>query len=300
MVALTDALARAGGVAVQLLSQLDPNSSAAPSVGLVRRTLVAEQSWLGSKIGLSFRTNLARISASNRPDLVHSHGLWQPANHWASSFARDRQVPLVIHPRGMLEPWALAQKPVKKRMALAVFQRRDLMGAHAFVATSDMEWNNLRRFGVRQPVAVIANGVELALPNAGVRPPSRSGERIALFMSRVHPKKGLLQLVRAWAQAAPAGWRLQIAGPDEGGHWSQVEALVTRLGLRGCVNYLGAVEGERKAALFRNADLFVLPTFSENFGVVVAEALAYGVPVITTRGAPWGGSRHIAAAGGLI
>jgi glycosyltransferase involved in cell wall biosynthesis len=118
--------------------------------------------------------------------------------------------------------------------------------------------------------------------------PSRlDEERVALFLSRVHPKKGLLELVRAWAQVAPEGWRLEIAGPDEGGHWDEVARLVAELHLGDFVRYHGAVEGDRKTALFRRADLFVLPTFSENFGVVVAEALASGVPVITTRSAPW-------------
>lgn len=113
------------------------------------------------------------------------------------------------------------------------------------------------------------------------------GSRVALFLSRVHPKKGVVELVKAWALAAPAGWRLRIAGPDEGRHWAEVARLVSQLGLGSAVDYVGPVAGAHKAALYREADLFVLPTFSENFGLVVAEALAYGLPVITTRGAPW-------------
>jgi glycosyltransferase involved in cell wall biosynthesis len=172
---------------------------------------------------------------------------------------------------------------------LALLQRRDLEAARALVATSEMECEGLRRFGLRQPVAVIPNGVELDDGNVADLSGSHRGdrERTALFLSRVHPKKGVLELVRAWGQAAPTGWRLCIAGPDEGGHWGQVERLVRQLGLGDRVEYLGPVEGERKAALYREADLFLLPTFSENFGVVVAEALAHGLPVITTRGAPW-------------
>ena len=229
------------------------------------------------------------MGRSAHPALVHSHGVWHPANHWAAQAARAWGVPLIIHPRGMLEPWALGQKPLKKRLALALFQRRDLESARAFVATSEMECEGLRRFGLKQPVAVIPNGVDFddaaASDLGGAR--RQDGERIALFLSRVHPKKGVLELVQAWGQVAPAGWRLRIAGPDEGGHWGQVERLVRQLGLGARVEYLGPVEGARKAALYREADLFVLPTFSENFGVVVAEALAHGLPVITTRGAPW-------------
>lgn len=223
------------------------------------------------------------------PDLIHNHGVWHPANHWASWAARRLGVPLINHPHGMLEPWALGQKAWKKRLALALFQRCDLETAAALVATSEMEYLNLRRLGLRQPVAVIPNGIEFATLDRTALPVPRAPdrERILLFLSRVHPKKGVLELVRAWGQVAPAGWRLRIAGPDEGSHWREVARLVDQLELRGTVDYLGPVEGERKAALYRSADLFVLPTFSENFGLVVAEALAYGTPVITTRGAPW-------------
>lgn len=131
---------------------------------------------------------------------------------------------------------------------------------------------------------LLLNGC-LGCAGSGRIPPDQP--RVALFLSRVHPKKGLLELVRAWAQAAPQGWRLRIAGPDEGGHWAEVARELERLGLGAAVEYLGPVVGEAKAVLYRQADLFVLPTFSENFGLVVAEALTYGVPVITTRGAPW-------------
>jgi glycosyltransferase involved in cell wall biosynthesis len=221
---------------------------------------------------------------------VHSHGLWHPVNHWAARAARAWGVPLVVHPRGMLEPWALEQKRMKKRIALALFQQRDLDRAQALVATSEMEFENLRAFGLRQPIAVIPNGVELPEPGAGDAPRGRGSEertRNALFLSRVHPKKGVLELVRAWAEVQPEGWRLRIAGPDEDGHWSEVARLIAELGLGDVVDYLGPVDGAAKAAAYREADLFVLPSFSENFGVVIAEALAYGVPVITTRATPW-------------
>jgi len=198
----------------------------------------------------------------------------------------------------MLEPWALQQKAWKKRLALAIFQRRDLHSASALIATSEMEYQNLRRFGLRQPIAVIPNGVDLPTDQhesahlvaerlRKTDPTAGPEVRTALFLSRVHPKKGVRELVQAWAHAVPAGWRLRIAGPDEGGHWSAVSQLIDQLGLGDSVDYRGPVEGEDKAALYREADLFVLPTFSENFGLVIAEALAHGTPVLTTKGAPW-------------
>jgi glycosyltransferase involved in cell wall biosynthesis len=117
--------------------------------------------------------------------------------------------------------------------------------------------------------------------------PSDKNARRVLFLSRVHPVKGILNLLHAWAAVMPKGWRLKIAGPDEGGHLAEVIALARALGIDQMVEFLGEVDGEAKRQAYLEADLFVLPTFSENFGVVVAEALAHGVPVITTRGAPW-------------
>jgi glycosyltransferase involved in cell wall biosynthesis len=328
VVALTDALAGCEGVEVALLSQgiLDAPTVAA-TVAQVERQVALAQSPVALALGLPLRRLLGHVGRAGAArvrsaavgstgvgsaraglvhnvdptrngdlthdfDLIHSHGVWHPANHWAARAARAWGVPLIVHPRGMLEPWALGQKAWKKRLALALFQRADLEGAAALVATSEMEYANLRQLGLRQPIAVIPNGVALpdspavAAPSP-MMPVTPDSRRVALFLSRVHPKKGVLELVRAWGQAAPQGWRLRIAGPDEGGHWSEVARLVDQLGLGPVAEYVGPVEGARTAALYREADLFVLPTFSENFGLVVAEALTYGVPVITTRGAPW-------------
>jgi len=109
----------------------------------------------------------------------------------------------------------------------------------------------------------------------------------ALFLSRIHPVKGLLNLVAAWDRLRPAGWRMVICGPDEGGHLEQVKRTVAKVGLSSAFEFKPAVYGLEKNALCASADLFVLPSFSENFGLVIAEALACGVPVITTKGTPW-------------
>jgi glycosyltransferase involved in cell wall biosynthesis len=227
--------------------------------------------------------------------VLHDNGIWMPGNHTAAAVARKTGVPLIISPRGMLEPWALSHRAWKKRLAWLLYQRRDLLTASVLHATAEQEVASLRRLGLRQPIAMIPNGVEFPAPAdvasamaSRLRPaaaPQR--ERTALFLSRIHPKKGLINLIDAWACVRPEGWRLVIAGPDEGGHQAEVAERIRTSGVGEQVSLAGAVEGEAKAALFRNADLFVLPTFSENFGVVVAEALAYGLPVITTRGAPW-------------
>ena len=240
------------------------------------------------RLGLPVRTELVRIVRQSPPSLVHNNGLWQPVNHWAASTAHRFGIPLVVQPHGMLEPWALKEKALKKRLGMALFQRRDIETAKVLVATSADEYRNLRHLGLTQPVAIIPNGIDLTA--AGVPKVERvrtGGNRTVLFLSRVHKVKGLTNLVQAWAQVRPAGWRLQIAGPDEGGHLAEVLRAAQAVGVAGSIDYLGEVDGARKTEVYHNADLFVLPTFSENFGVVVAEALSHGLPVITTRGAPW-------------
>ena len=147
-----------------------------------------------------------------------------------------------------------------------------------------MEVEDIRRSGLSQPAIIAPNGVDVP---EGVRRIRTEGRRKALFVSRVHPKKGLVNLVRAWADVRPEGWEIVIVGPDEGGHRAEVTAVARELDVQE-ITWTGEVRDEAKWGLYFDADLFVLPTFSENFGIVVAEALAAGVPAITTTGAPWG------------
>ncbi len=217
------------------------------------------------------------------PDLIHDHGIWLPTNHRVARLANRAGIPRVVSVRGMIEPWSLGHHHWRKWLAWRLFQRRDLATATAIHVTGAPEAESVRRAGLDGPVAVIPNGVEIP----SVLPPRpEAGLRRALFLSRIHPKKGLPMLLDAWAAVRPEGWELVIAGPDPDGHVAALESRVRAGGLTD-VSFPGAVSDAGKWALYRSAELFVLPTHSENFGLVVAEALAAGVPVITTRGAPW-------------
>jgi len=287
VVQLADALSEVEGIQVTLLSQ---GRTGEPQCVSKSRRVVRQSCESGSRLalrlGLPVRQALAQLGRP--PKIIHSHGVWLPVNHWSAGAARRLNVPLVIQPRGMLEPWALEFHGARKRLAMILFQRRDLDDATALVATSRDECKNFRRLGLEQPVAVIPNGIDLRVPDRlGPDRRQADGLRTALFLSRVHPKKGLIPLVQAWGRLRPAGWRLRIAGPDEGGHLADVLAEARRVAIDTDIEYIGSIDDDDKSDLYLDTDLFVLPTYSENFGVVVVEALAHGVPVITTRGAPW-------------
>ena len=291
VVQLTDELARNPGTSVGLMFQGKIGEPAVESNNTaVERHFTTSSSEFAMKSGIPILRGLNLIMSGAPPDLLHSHGVWSPANHWVSKVARRNRIPLFIHPRGMLEPWALDHKFLKKKIGMYLYQQEDIRSASALFATSMQECENLRKLGLRHPIAVIPNGVNInSTKNQPVEQKIyRSGNRKVLFLSRIHPKKGLFNLINAWAQAAPVGWELGLVGPDEGGHLAEVINLIDERGLTQSVKYLGERDGSAKTRCYEDADLFVLPTFSENFGVVVAEALTCGVPVITTRAAPWG------------
>lgn len=222
---------------------------------------------------------------ASRFDLIHVHGLWE----WPCVDARRAAVrhglPLVVSPRGSLEPWSLRQRAWLKRVALATWEGRNLSACSLLHATARAEAEQLRRLGLTAPIAVVPNG--LVFPPAPEGP--RSDPPIALFLARLHPKKGADMLLRAWAKAAPSGWRLVLAGPDADGHRAELEALVTELGLIPQVEFAGPMYEDAKWRLFAQARLFLLPSHSENFGNTVIEALSQGLPVIATQGTPWQG-----------
>jgi len=255
------------------------------------------------------------------PDLIHIHGIWGWKSHFTARIARWRRVPYIIAPRGMLEPWALNEKRIKKKIALFLYQRRDLFKAVALHATAPEEAEQFKKLGFQQACVMGPNGVNVpsALP---ARKPRKNNLYRMLFLSRIHPKKGLVELLDAWAEIIikklnnhknndEKKWVLEIAGTDSDGYLKIVEEKAKTLGLSCAwgndsrqkhpqtsgiehdLVFRGAFDDDTKWEAYRQADVFVLPTYSENFGIVVAEALYAGCPVITTHGTPWADLRGI-------
>lgn len=285
--ALCDALATAGAE-VHLMTTRPGIGDGAPRPILPKRAdadaILRPDGWRGVLTdSMVFRKRLEDAVGLSGADILHDHGLWLGSNWAAHRVALRTRTPFVLSPRGMVMSPGLRYRRTKKRIALFLYQRRILEAVNLFHVTSNAEAEAVRTLGLTQPCAVIPNAVELPREWEPIRGPRRR----LLFLSRVHPTKGLPMLFRAWARAAPKGWELVIAGPDQLGHRKELEHLAEELDIRDTVQLWGAVPDAEKWTLYRSADLFVLPTYSENFGTVVAESLASGVPVITTTAAPW-------------
>ena len=328
------------------------------------------------------------MEEARKADVVHNHGLWM----WPNAYAREAAVaagkPLIISPRGMLEAWSLNRSKLRKVVAWWLFERKNLQSAVLFHATAESEKRSIEKalshgltridtdsFSGGDPagksnssekakkaaVVVAPNGVDL--PDLGRRPgrevleekfPELRSRRWVVFMSRLHPKKGVDVLLRAWARQKDVTcdmWRvtsgetktarqnvehtaygirhtegegrsayasgaannygvtraednlrhtnlklktaphrgavLVLAGSDLIGYGKEIKRMIKELGLVDSVVMTGEVAGEAKDCLLGNAEVFVLPSYSENFGIVVAEAMAWGRPVIATTGTPW-------------
>jgi glycosyltransferase involved in cell wall biosynthesis len=189
----------------------------------------------------------------------------------------------------MLAPAALAFARWRKQAFWALLQGPVVRDAACIHVTSEQEYGEIRDFGLANPVAIIPNGIDL--PQAAATQSAKTTvERVVLSLGRIHPKKGLARLIRAWSKVESKypDWRLRIAGPPELGHDNELRALAASLGLTR-ISVEGPIYGEAKTVAYQYADVFVLSTLNENFGLTVAEALAAGTPVISTKGAPWSG-----------
>ncbi|MCP5534611.1 MAG: glycosyltransferase [Akkermansiaceae bacterium] len=235
----------------------------------------------GSQIDVA----LAKLVLEQHVDILHTHGLWLPVNRATTRAARRVRCNLIWSLHGMLRPWAMNHKCWKKKLAWWLFQRRHLTSASMIHTTSEDEAEEFRKLHLQVPQTTIPIGI--GLPSLRDYEIKECDKNYILFLGRLHPVKGLMNLVEAISELRPEGWHCLIAGPDEGGYRAVLEARIRDLGLGEWFSFLGRVSGINKEKLILKSTFVILPSFTENFGVVVPEALSYHRPVLATRATPW-------------
>lgn len=246
------------------------------------RTHPAERGPRG--LGRSSSLYKALRQAARNVEILHTHSLWTLPTlypHWVS---RGTSCHVVVSPRGTLAPWALSRSRWKKRLMWTLATKRALTSASCLHATAESECRQFRDNGLRNPVAIIPNGI--AMPS--LRPRDLQARKQLLFLGRIHPNKGIDLLLHAWklVEGEFGDWDLRIVGPDNNGYLAEMQALARSLRVKRVV-FSGGLVGVKKDEAFRLADLFILPSHSESFGLAIAEALSHGIPAIVTKGAPW-------------
>lgn len=231
-----------------------------------------------------------------KSDLIHVNGIFTHPVSLGAWFARHHHKPHLVAIRNGLAPWLFNIRRNRKKIGFKLVVQDNLEGADCIHATSAQEIYDCRTFGLEGPFTIIPNGIDphyfeqLPTPQvAEVRWPMLREKTVVLFLSRLSPQKGLDLLISGWddiKQKHPEAF-LVIAGPDYMGFLSKVRQWVDRSGCPDSILLTGGIWGEDKLALYSRADMFVLPSYSENFGNVIAEALVCGTPVITTQATPW-------------
>lgn len=225
-------------------------------------------------------------------DVVHTNGLWLMSNVYPYWATRGTKCKFVIQPHGTLSEWALRNSQWKKRLFGWAMQYAAMRHADMWVATADSEYKDIRRLGYRQPVCILPNGIDLpAEEKLKALKADRASRRRMCFIARIHPVKNVDLLLRVWSRLERKfpDWDLAIVGPDKDNPYADaMKGLARNIGCER-VSFEGEINGMAKQEFVAQSDCIVLPSFSENFGMVIAEALALEVPAICSYGAPWEG-----------
>lgn len=233
------------------------------------------------------KSSFLQLVKQLQPDMCHVNGCWTPQCSWVAEWSNALGLPVVYTPHGMLEPYALHRHYfTRKWPAIQLYQRRSIAHSTIVHATSTMEAEHLKQLGWNDHISIVPNCIQI--DQTIMRTDWKIKRRI-LFLSRLHPKKGLPFLLEAVHQLREemTDYECLIVGPSEPAYLKELKNCVAHYHIDHIVRFSEPAYGADKWRLFANADILVLPTLSENFGIVITEALAAGTPVITTQETPW-------------
>jgi glycosyltransferase involved in cell wall biosynthesis len=246
---------------------------------------------------LDYSSGYKRYLENNLYDIYHTQGIWQYPTYIAAKIARKYNKPYIITPRGMLYPQALKHSKLKKQLFLKLFLLKDMKKASAIHATCEEEMQHLRNLGVKSPIAVIPNPVNIAchsresgnpLNEKGITGQARNDKLRIGYLGRVHPRKNIEKLLYVWDKLSlnKTSAELVIIGNGDKDYMNFLQAEQQRLNLKNVI-FAGFLSGKEKEKALQSLSYLVVPSDFENFGMIIPEALIYGIPVIASKGTPW-------------
>ncbi|MBB3700965.1 glycosyltransferase [Flammeovirga yaeyamensis] len=240
---------------------------------------------------LGFSKNISKKIKDVSPTLIHQQCIWMYLSYAVLKTKRKFKTKTIITPRGMLDPWAVNNSKLKKRIIGFLYENENLRNADCFHALCLSEYESIRSFGLKNPVAIIPNGINLPkIQNRSFDDNWKINTKKAMtFIGRIHPKKGVKELVEALyilkknKSSLLDNWTIYICGWDQNGHIHELQDLTKKYKLEEDIVFLGSVYGDKKDSILFHSQSFILPSFSEGLPMSILEAWSFKLPVLMTE-----------------
>jgi glycosyltransferase involved in cell wall biosynthesis len=229
-----------------------------------------------------FETLFSTLYFIKNSNIVHIVGLWSFYNQFVNLSALLLKKPIIISTLGMADPWSLKQKFIKKKIAFYLYQKFFLEKANIIHCTSIDEKKNLKKIGIKNKIVSIPHGILIKKNSPNYK--KYKNKKILLFISRIHKKKGIFSLIDAFKLIKNKHWHLNIVGFGEKNNIALLKAKIKN---HKKIKFYGQANIDKTSYFYKRANVTILPSYSENFGYVIAESLSFGTPVATTANTPW-------------
>lgn len=223
-------------------------------------------------------------------DILHQHGLWMPISLFSKKLKKKTNILKIVQPHGFLMPYSRNISKVKKDFIFSLYERSNIESSDMLVACAKEEAKVLRKLFPKKDISIIPNGIPDEFFNTENKTKIFKRKKRMLFLSQIIPVKGIERIIKSIKEIGVnefLDWEFLIAGYEDVNYKSILEKMVSDFELKELVKFIGPMFDLDKIKIFDNVDVFLLPSYSENFGIVVAEALSRGLPVLTTKGTPW-------------
>lgn len=235
---------------------------------------------------LGYSKDIHDILIKEKPQIIHQQGIWMYHSYAAFLYKKNNPAVIkIIEPHGMLDSWAIHNSAWKKKIVGYLYENENLRTADCIHALCKSEYESIRNFGLKNPVAIIPNGIDLPINPIYLRD---NEKKILLFVGRIHPKKGLkellfaLRILKKKDSSFVRSWKIRIAGWSQNGHIEDLKKIIFDNKLESNIEFVGPVYGKNKEKEYCGANAFILPSFSEGLPMSILEAWAYKLPVVMT------------------